>query len=63
MKKLGGFQPRFPLYRTETHLSGFQRRAPNRIQTLKTQKLKEKYLLKKQTNPDIKAQALAIFCR
>jgi hypothetical protein len=33
------------------------------IQTLKTQKLKEKYLLKKQTNPDIKAQALAIFCR
>jgi hypothetical protein len=33
------------------------------IQTLKTQKLKERYLLKKQTNPDIKAQALAIFCR
>jgi hypothetical protein len=38
-EKLGGFQPRFPLYRTETHLCGSQRRAPRKFKQLKGKRL------------------------
>src|SRR5204862_2046562 len=31
LRNLGGFQTRFPLYRTETHLCGSQRRASARF--------------------------------
>jgi hypothetical protein len=44
LRNSGGFQPRFPLYRTETRLSGFQGRTPHRFKTLKTQQLKGKRL-------------------
>jgi len=59
---LAGFNRDFR-FTGQKHIVRLSKTSAAQIQTLKTQKLKEKYLLKKQTNPDIKAQALAIFCR